>query len=182
MFEDILGYESDLTDITEVDERLKNIVEEAEAPKTRPLKRVSEQPFRPSKRMVPYNNKISNNVNSNVNSNEKRRKSSSRLQKPEFEPAKREFLSEEPIIELAGETGMDKILSFFKSPCPVIFCGPDFENQDLFGVPMEYYLRVLIGAEVGGPINDIISWADRPNVAIAKVMHSFELGEEGRAE
>ncbi|KAJ3176274.1 Histone-Lysine N-Methyltransferase ash1l [Irineochytrium annulatum] len=55
----------------------------------------------------------------------------------------------------------EQIREFFRSPVPAFWCGQDDDGWDMDGIMMEYGLRLTVGANVGGPLNEVCGWMDK---------------------
>ncbi|KAJ3363392.1 histone methyltransferase set2 [Kappamyces sp. JEL0680] len=79
-------------------------------------------------------------------------------------------LSSKPMLLLprpkARPDRAQQIAEFFAAPLPVLVCGPDDEGELLFGAIMEYQLRSLVNADLGGDICNLAGWVDDPHPLI----------------
>jgi hypothetical protein len=83
-------------------------------------------------------------------------------------------LTLKPRMEISREESVNsQIKEFFQTPCPVNFYGYKDKGTNLMGSFLEYNLRKLVGAEILGEYENLISWKDSPNEPIEIVAVVF---------
>jgi hypothetical protein len=104
-----------------------------------------------------------------------RNESSRRIRGPkQVEVKEPPSLSKDPMWDWDPKPSvMQQIKLFFKSPSPVMIAGPNVDNA-LYGALMEFRLREVLGAEVGGELKDLIAYDSNLNAPVERAMYMFE--------